>query len=118
MKDNWNIFVGDERYKTNFFLKFVDKGTESLYSRSLIPSSRYSIRLLILVIALIEAYLSYSSVVMIILIVTMCLIASFGISRFSDTRSLHLQQFCSVITQIFQTFTLVDNANLLELQNP
>ena len=118
MKDNWNIFVGDERYKTNFFLKFVDKGTESLYSRSLIPSSRYSIRLLILVIAIIEAYLSYSSVVMIILIVTMCLIASFGTSRFSDTRSLHLQQFCSVIAQIFQTFTLVDNANLLELQNP
>jgi len=26
-KDNWNLFVGDPRYKTNFFLQFTDPST-------------------------------------------------------------------------------------------
>jgi hypothetical protein len=26
-KDNWNIYVGDPRYKTNFLLQFVDAST-------------------------------------------------------------------------------------------
>jgi hypothetical protein len=32
-KDNWNIFVGDARYKTNFFLLFKDSATSTLYER-------------------------------------------------------------------------------------
>jgi len=34
-KDNWNMFVGDLRYKTNFFLQFCDISTKRLYERHL-----------------------------------------------------------------------------------
>ena len=40
--------MGDSRYKTNFFLQFIDKFTKKLYERHLMPSALYSIRLFIM----------------------------------------------------------------------
>ena len=30
-KQNWNFFVGDPRYKTDFFLQFINRTTENIY---------------------------------------------------------------------------------------
>ena len=30
-RDSWNMFVGESRYKTNFFLQFLDKTTAALF---------------------------------------------------------------------------------------
>ena len=48
-KDNWNIYVGDPRYKTNFFLQFLDSSTKLLYEKSLLEGSPvYSLRCLLI----------------------------------------------------------------------
>ena len=43
-KDNWNLFVGDSRYRTTFFMQFNDKATKSLYERHLMSTTIYSVR--------------------------------------------------------------------------
>lgn len=43
-KDNWNLFVGDTRYKTSFFLQFLEVSTKRLYERHLLNTNIYSIR--------------------------------------------------------------------------
>ena len=30
-RDSWNMFVGESRYKTNFFLQFLDQATAALF---------------------------------------------------------------------------------------
>ena len=46
-KDNLNLFVGDQRYKTNFFLQFYDRSTKILYEKHSIESCGYSARLML-----------------------------------------------------------------------
>ena len=43
-KDNWNLFVGDARYRTTFFMRFKDKATKSLYERHIMSTTMYSVR--------------------------------------------------------------------------
>ena len=45
---NWNFFVGDPRFRFDFFLKFRVPTTAKTYERLLIGSSLYSIRLMLL----------------------------------------------------------------------
>ena len=46
-RDNWNLFVGDSRYRTSFFMQFNDKATKSLYERHIMSSTMYSVRCLL-----------------------------------------------------------------------
>lgn len=43
-RDNWNFFVGADRFKTNFFLQFLDPSMKDLYERHNIESTAYSRR--------------------------------------------------------------------------
>lgn len=49
-RDTWNMFVGEARYKTNFFLQFLDQATAALFQRQNLHSSTviYSVRCLLL----------------------------------------------------------------------
>lgn len=49
--------MGDPRYKTNFFLRFVDKTIKSLYERHIINSAHYSIRLMVIFMFLIDTFI-------------------------------------------------------------
>lgn len=62
-KDNWNLFVGDVRYKTNFFLNFLDPSLKTLFDNHLLTSSLYSIRLFIILICLVDLFLLDKSIV-------------------------------------------------------
>ena len=44
-RNNWNYFVGDQRFKTNFFLQFLSATTANIYELQVIAGSLYSIRL-------------------------------------------------------------------------
>jgi hypothetical protein len=46
-KDNWNLFVGDTRYRTTFFMQFIDKSTKTLYERHIMSTTMYSVRCLL-----------------------------------------------------------------------
>eukprot|EP00347_Sterkiella_histriomuscorum_P018326 403345932 len=54
--DRWNLFVGDNRYKTNFMLQFKDRFTSILYEKSLLPNAIYSIRMFILTMAIFDLF--------------------------------------------------------------
>ena len=51
-KLNWNFFVGDSRFKLDFFLRFKAMTTTKTYERMIIGGSLYSIRLWLLMQAL------------------------------------------------------------------
>ena len=55
-KDNWNIYVGDCQYKTNFFLQFKNQYTKSIYENHLFNSSLYSIRILLIVMGILDIF--------------------------------------------------------------
>jgi hypothetical protein len=59
-KGNWNFFVGDKNYKTDFFLRFYGANVDSIYQHSLMASNQYTVRLLLLVFALINFKLQSS----------------------------------------------------------
>ena len=62
-RDNWNLLVGDARYKTNFFLRFNDAGVRIIYEKSLLPTAYYSIRLFIIMICLVDIFMLDTTVV-------------------------------------------------------
>ena len=55
-KDNWNLFVGDTKFKTNFFMQFKDAFTKKLYDRHLITSGIYSLRLILISMCLLDFF--------------------------------------------------------------
>lgn len=96
MKDNWNIFVGDPRYKTDFFLRFLDPSTDGLYRRSLIPATKYSLRLLILVTALAFFYVETLSMTDVYIVLALFLVAGLGTTYQIRSRGLRLQYLAIV----------------------
>ena len=46
-KDNWNLFVGDARYRTTVLMRFKDKATKTLYERHIMSTTMYSVRCLL-----------------------------------------------------------------------
>jgi hypothetical protein len=56
------MYAGDSRYKTNFFLKFIDPNIRSLYDKSLLPLSYYSIRIFIIMICIVDIFMLDKSV--------------------------------------------------------
>ena len=50
------MFVGDARYKTNFFLQFIDVSTKHLYERHIMSTTMYSVRCIILVLWIINVF--------------------------------------------------------------
>ena len=44
-RQNWNFFVGHERFKTNFCLQFLCQTTSKMYEAQVISGSLYSIRI-------------------------------------------------------------------------
>jgi len=55
-KDKWNMFVGDRRYKTNSLLQFLDRFTKNIYEKQLLPTASYSVRLLLVAMALADIW--------------------------------------------------------------
>ena len=55
-KDNWNLFVGDTKYTTNFFMQFKDSFTKKLYDRHLIQSGLYSLRLILISMCILDYF--------------------------------------------------------------
>ena len=62
-KDNWNLFVGDPRYKTNFFLQFLDSSLYTLYENHILAISYYSVRFFIIFICLLDIFMLDKTVV-------------------------------------------------------
>ena len=56
-KDNWNLYVGDVKYKTNFFLQFKNQFTKNIYQKHLYKSSLYSLRAMLIVMSFCELFL-------------------------------------------------------------
>jgi len=50
-RDNYNYYVGDKEYKTNFFLRFLSKSTKDLYIKQLNASSKLNYRAILLFLA-------------------------------------------------------------------
>ena len=48
---NWNLYVGDLRYKTNFWLSFAIKSTNFAFENTKLSTSLYSIRCICLLLA-------------------------------------------------------------------
>jgi hypothetical protein len=60
-RDNWNYFVGDPDYKTNFFLQFKSPFISMQYSKHLIASSVFSLRIMCQLIFLVNLFIASSS---------------------------------------------------------
>ena len=58
LKDNWNLFVSDPEFKTDFLLRFKTSSTQQLYEKHLISSSKYSLRVMMMVVSAINQYSS------------------------------------------------------------
>ena len=43
-RHNWNFFVGCSRFKTDFFLKFMNAQTERQYAYQVLQGQLYSVR--------------------------------------------------------------------------
>lgn len=52
--------MGDKNYKTDFFLRFYGANVDSIYQHSLMASNQYTVRVLLLVFALINLRLQSS----------------------------------------------------------
>ena len=44
-RQNWNFFVGDQRYRTDFFLRFLTPTTARMYEIQFLSGSLYSSRI-------------------------------------------------------------------------
>ena len=55
-RDNWNFFVSDEEYRTDFFMRFKTPFIQQQYEKSLIYSSVYSLRILLVAITALSYY--------------------------------------------------------------
>ena len=49
-RDNWNFFVGDPRYRTTFYLRFLDPSIRQLYDKHNLETPVYSTRCVLAVI--------------------------------------------------------------------
>ncbi len=83
-RDNFNIFVGDANFKTNFFLMFKSNHTKFMYHNQLVNFNHYSLRclfglLLVAAIIFLEwSYLSWSlNSLSLLLAMALCTGASF-----------------------------------------
>lgn len=106
-RDNWNVFVGDPRYKTNFFLQFLDRSTRSVYERGLIGQAAYSIRLMILFIIFWELVLFIHDECPIegcmgkrILVLAMGVISVVGTSKYGKSWDTNLQKLSIVSARL------------------
>jgi hypothetical protein len=102
-RDNWNMFVGDPRYKTNFFLQFLDRSTKSLYDRGLVGQAAYSIRLMVLFILFWELVLFIHDECQKdgcmgkrILVLALAIVSLLGTSKYGKNWNIHLQKFTIV----------------------
>lgn len=59
-RESWNFFVGDEDYKTNFFLQFRSPFVANVYEKHLLASSIYSMRVILFLITIINLCLFQS----------------------------------------------------------
>jgi hypothetical protein len=91
-RDSWNMFVGETRYKTNFFLRFLDHSTKAVFERQNLcqSSSLYSVRCLLSLYTLVLYYTdnpaARGSQIMRLLILILTSIISFvGTFRLEDS---------------------------------
>ena len=74
-RDNWNFFVGDPRYRTTFYLRFLDPSIRQLYDKHNLETSVYSTRCILVVICAVILY-GFSEGILQGLFVTIVAVAS------------------------------------------
>jgi len=57
-RDNWNFFNGDPDYKTDFFLRFKAPHIKEQYLKRQISVSSYSLRVLLIILAILNMKLN------------------------------------------------------------
>ena len=83
-RDNWNYFVGEQDFKTDFLLRFKSPLTKVQYEKHLFASSVFSLRLVLTLFACLGMFeILCSNVSMFSLIIKYLL--PFAISLYSTT---------------------------------
>lgn len=85
-KENWNYFVGDQDYKTDHFLNFKSPVTQMQFEKHVFASSAYSLRGLLLIVALLSYLIFHSiSLVTILVVLAPAIVASYYNNGFPQT---------------------------------